>query len=170
VAAVAEEMAAETFVGVQANSRIGTPTNFVDGVGGTRIVAPEEVGITPVPPLTQQSTKGTFWHVPKYQQSNNQLLFMSPDAMLHPPVLQRQAVQLLVQQPFLASNSQLLHSLLSHQLRRRQKGAWSLLCPTKRQRTPTLRREALLSSPMTSWPHQLLLMRPPMLYQHHLHL
>jgi hypothetical protein len=81
------------------------------------IVNAEEVGITPVPPLTQQSTEGTFWHVPQYQQTNNQLLFTSPDAMLRlqqmplltaatqavqPPVLQRQAVQLLVQKPFLA--------------------------------------------------------------------
>jgi hypothetical protein len=117
VAAVAEEMAAEALVAVQANSRIGTPTNFVDGVGGLGIVALEEAGITLVPPLPQQSTEGTFWHVPQYQQTNNQLLFTSPDAMLRlqqmplltaatqavqPPVLQRQAVQLLVQKPFLA--------------------------------------------------------------------
>jgi hypothetical protein len=78
---------AEVFVGgigLGTNSRISTPTNFVDSVGGVVVVNPEEVGIAPVPPLTQQSTEGTFWHVPQYQQTNNQLLFTSPDAMFRP--------------------------------------------------------------------------------------
>jgi hypothetical protein len=54
----------------------------MNGNGGISIVNAEEVGIAPVPPLTQQSTEGTFWHVPQYQQTNNQLLFTLPDAML----------------------------------------------------------------------------------------
>ncbi len=61
-------------------------TNVVDGVGGVGLVNAEEVSITTVPPLqnnTQQSTKGSFWHVLHYQQTHQHFLF-SPDAMLHP--------------------------------------------------------------------------------------
>ncbi len=69
------------------------------------------------------------------------------------------------------SSSRLSDSLLIHQVRRRLKGAQSLLCQMKRQRTPpSLIREAPLSSQLTSRPHQLYLMRPTVLHQHHLHL
>jgi len=48
------------------NSRTGTLTDFVDGVsnGGIVIIDPEEVGVTPVPPL--QSTKGIFLECPSF--------------------------------------------------------------------------------------------------------
>ncbi len=98
--------------------RIGTPTNFVDGVV---IVNLEEVGVTPVPPLpppTQQSAKGALFHVPHYQQMHHQALF-SPDAVLRPqqlpaltgatqalqrPVLQQPVAQLQVQEPVVAAH------------------------------------------------------------------
>jgi hypothetical protein len=57
----------------------------------------EEAGVAPVPPLpppTQQSTKGSFWQVP-----HRQLLF-SPEAMLQQQLLpQQNAATQEVQQP-----------------------------------------------------------------------
>jgi hypothetical protein len=121
----------EVFSSAAENSRTGTPTIFVDGVGGVgvAILNLEEVGVAQVPPLpppTQQSTVGTFWHVPHYQQMHPQVLF-SPDIVLHPlqlPALTgaTQALQRMVlqQQPscwfrslWWLLISQLLHSLLS---------------------------------------------------------
>jgi hypothetical protein len=96
MAVAVEERASEALVGgigLGTNSRIGTPTNVLDGSGavsgGVAIHNAEEVGINPVPPLqynTQKSTKGTFLHVSHYQQMHQQPLF-SPDAMLHPQQL-----------------------------------------------------------------------------------
>jgi hypothetical protein len=65
VAVAMEDMSAEEEVagiGLATNSRIGTPTNFVDGVGDGSLVIVnyEEVGVAPVPPPTQQYTKRSF--------------------------------------------------------------------------------------------------------------
>jgi hypothetical protein len=92
MAATVEGMAIEALVsgnGLVTNSRIGTPTNFVDRV---MVVNPEEVDVAPIPPLpppTQQFTKGSFWNVP-----HQQFLFL-PEAMLWQQLLpvQRAATQ-----------------------------------------------------------------------------
>jgi hypothetical protein len=105
MAVAVEDMAAEEEVagiGSVTNSRIGTPTNFVDGVGdgGLVIMSSEEVGVAPVPPLpppTQQSTERSFWHVPHYQQTHQQLLFL-PEALLHPQQLPVQTAAIQVVQ------------------------------------------------------------------------
>jgi hypothetical protein len=69
-AAAVDEMAAAALVGgigLVTNSRIGTPTNFVDGIV---VVNLEEVGVALVPPLpppTQQSTNVSLWQIPHQQ-------------------------------------------------------------------------------------------------------
>jgi hypothetical protein len=47
-------------IGLVTNSRIGTPTNFVDCGGGVFTLAT----VPPLPHPTQQSTKGFSWQVP----------------------------------------------------------------------------------------------------------
>jgi hypothetical protein len=105
-------------------------------VGGVTIHNAEEIVIAPVPPLqynTQQSTKGTFWHVTHYQQMHQQLLFL-PDAMLRQkqlptpsaatqavqrPVLQQQVAQLPVQEP-VATQQQPTSSQLTQPLAKKK--------------------------------------------------
>jgi hypothetical protein len=78
---VAEEI--DAGIGGKTHSRVHTPTNFVDGDGGIGIIAPEELLITPVPPLqpmTQQSAKGAVMTTPLYktQQSTEGAVMNAP--------------------------------------------------------------------------------------------
>jgi hypothetical protein len=105
---------------------MGTPTNFVDGVGdgadgGLGIVAPEEVSIAPVPPLkstTQQSAEGVFCNTPSLCTD---IVHARHNAAS--PVAAVSASSLLLSNRqgswFSSSQFRLLNLLLSNQLERR---------------------------------------------------
>jgi hypothetical protein len=155
MAVVVEERAAEVLVGgigLGTISRIGTPTNVLDGSGGVSggvtIHNAEEVGINPVPPLqynTQQSTEGTFWHVPHYQQMHQQPLLL-PDEILRRCYTSSPATgSAAASSPATGSGAggaaqQPTSSQPAQLAKKKFKVAWVLLCQTKRQRTPSLTR------------------------------